>query len=192
MAIQYSRQPAPEPVSTIGSRGHTFRVAALVSDRIRIVEDLFKVAVTMTVKIDTSGLKQTKWHEYALRFIAGGVTTLIAGLIARRWGAEIGGLFLAFPAIFPASATLIEKHERERKQKKGLHGEERGTDAAAIDALGTAIGSVGLIGFAGVCCWLIPNYAAPLALGAASFAWLLVSFTIWAIRQGRRRFTLSR
>jgi hypothetical protein len=146
----------------------------------------------MTITIDTSGLKQTKWHEYALRFIAGGITTLVAGLIARKWGPGIGGLFLAFPAIFPASATLVEKHERQRKQKKGLHGEERGTDVAAIDALGAAIGSVGLIGFAGICWWLIPNYAAPIALGAASFAWLFVSFTIWTIRQRRRRFTLSR
>jgi len=146
----------------------------------------------MTIKADTSGLKQTKWHEYALRFIAGGATTLIAGQIAKKWGPGIGGLFLAFPAIFPASATLIEKHERQRKQKKGLHGEERGTDAAAIDAVGTAMGSVGLIGFAGVCWLLVPRYAAPLALGGAAFAWLVVSFTIWAIRQWRRRFTLSR
>src|ERR1035438_6188098 len=41
-------------------------------------------------------------------------------------------------------------------------------------ALGTAIGSVGLIGFAGICWWLVPRYAAPLALGGAAFAWLLV------------------
>jgi hypothetical protein len=146
----------------------------------------------MTIKVDPSGLKQTKWHEYALRFIAGGVTTLVAGMIARKWGPGIGGLFLAFPAIFPASATLIEKHERERKQKKGLHGEERGRDAAAIDALGTAIGSVGLIGFAGICWYLIPDHATPLALSGATLAWLLVSFTIWFIRQRRRRFTLGR
>lgn len=146
----------------------------------------------MTIKVDPSGLKQTKWHEYLLRFIAGGLTSLVAGMIAQKWGPGIGGLFLAFPAIFPASATLIEKHERQRKQNKGLHGEERGTDAAAIDALGTAIGSVGLIGFAAICWWLIPNNAAPVALGVATFIWLLVSFTIWAIRQQRRRFTLNR
>jgi hypothetical protein len=147
----------------------------------------------MTIKVDSAGLKETKWHEYALRFVAGGLTTLVAGMIARKWGPGIGGLFLAFPAIFPAGATLIEKHERQRKQKKGLHGEERGKDAAAIDALGTAFGSVGLIGFAGICWWLIPNHGAPLALGGATFAWLLVSFALWAIRQQRRRwFTLSR
>jgi hypothetical protein len=109
-------------------------------------------------------------------------------VIARKWGPEIGGLFLAFPTIFPASATLIEKHERERKQKGGLHGQARGTDAAAIDALGAAMGSVGLMAFAGICWWLIPKYPAPLALGGATVAWLLVSFSIWIIRQRRRRF----
>jgi hypothetical protein len=53
-------------------------------------------------------------------------------------------LFLVFPAIFPASATLIEKHERQRKQEKGLRGQERGIDAAAVDAMGAALGSVAL------------------------------------------------
>ena len=48
--------------------------------------------------------------------------TVVAGLIAARFGPVIGGLFLAFPAIFPASATLIEKHVRERKEKAGLPG----------------------------------------------------------------------
>src|SRR3984957_3542718 len=55
-------------------------------------------------------------------------------------------------------ATLIEKHERQKKEKKGLHGEERGTDAAAIDALGAAMRSVGLVAFAGIGGWLIPKY----------------------------------
>jgi hypothetical protein len=76
---------------------------------------------------------------------------------------------------------------REYK-KRGLDGEERGTDAAAIDALGAAMGSVGLVAFAGICWWLIPKYPAPLALGGATFAWLLVSFSIWIIRQRRRKF----
>jgi Protein of unknown function (DUF3147) len=141
----------------------------------------------MTIKVDPSGLKQTKWHEYALRFVAGGIITVIAGVIAGKWGPGIGGLFLAFPAIFPAGATLIEKHERQRKQEKGLHGEERGADAAAIDALGAAMGSVGLVAFAGICWWLIPRYPAPLALGGATVAWLLLSFSVWTIRQQRRR-----
>jgi uncharacterized membrane protein (GlpM family) len=145
----------------------------------------------MMIKIDSSGLKQTRWHEYTLRFFAGGIITVFAGVIARKWGPEIGGLFLAFPAIFPASATLIEKHERQRKQQKGLHGKERGTDAAAIDAVGAAMGSVGLLTFAGICWWMIPRYPPPLALGGATVAWLLVSFFVWVIRQRRGRLLNS-
>src|SRR5580704_4384833 len=126
----------------------------------------------MVIKLDPSGLKQTTWHQYALRFLAGGLITVLAGLISREWGPGIGGLFLAFPAIFPASATLIERHERERKQEQGLHGRGRGTDAAAIDALGAAMGSVGLVAFAGMCWWLLPRYPAPLVLCGATITWL--------------------
>jgi hypothetical protein len=106
--------------------------------------------VGILIKIDPSGLRETKRHEYAPPFVAGGIITVIAGMIARKWGPGTGGLFLAFPAIFPASAILIEKHERQGKQRKGFHGKERGTNAAAIDALGTAMGSVCLLTFAGI------------------------------------------
>lgn len=43
LPVQYSRHPALEQVSAIGSNGHTFRVAALGSDRFRIVADLFEI-----------------------------------------------------------------------------------------------------------------------------------------------------
>jgi hypothetical protein len=91
-----------------------------------------------------------------------------------------GGLFLAFPAIFFASATLIEKHERERKQKKGLRGERRGKDAAALDAAGAGLGSIGLATFA-VIIWLCAARA-PLA----SIAWLAVSVSLWRLRRRLR------
>jgi hypothetical protein len=51
----------------------------------------------------------------------------------------VGGLFLAFPAIFPASATLVEKHEAENKKRRGLSGMVRGREAAALDAAGAAM-----------------------------------------------------
>ena len=70
------------------------------------------------------------------------MTTLIAGVIGDRFGPETGGLFLAFPAIFCASATLIETHERKRKKEHGLDGYRRGTDAAALDASGTALAAL--------------------------------------------------
>jgi hypothetical protein len=46
---------------------------------------------------------------------------------------------LAFPAIFPASATLIEKHEKERKARAGIRNTLRGRQATALDAPGAAL-----------------------------------------------------
>jgi hypothetical protein len=63
----------------------------------------------MIVQLNLSALRETRWYEYAIRSMLGGAMTVIAGLIAARFGPVVGGLFLAFPAIFPASATLIEK-----------------------------------------------------------------------------------
>ncbi len=65
----------------------------------------------MIVSAKLAALKGIKFHEFALRFLFGGFCTVAAGIVARRFGPEIGGLFLAFPAIFPAGASLIEKHE---------------------------------------------------------------------------------
>ena len=110
----------------------------------------------MLVKVKFSALRDTHWHEYALRFGLGGLATVCTGLIAEAFGPAVGGLFLAFPAIFCASATLIEKHERDRKEKTGLPGKRRGQQAAALDAMGAAIGSFGLLAF-GAVMWTLPG-----------------------------------
>jgi hypothetical protein len=85
----------------------------------------------MIIQFKPSALRQTRWYEYLVRFGLGGAMTVVAGLIAARFGPVIGGLFLAFAAIFPASATLIEKHIQERMEKAGLPGARRGKEAAA-------------------------------------------------------------
>jgi hypothetical protein len=108
----------------------------------------------MIVRLNPSALRDIRWYEYVVRFALGGAMTVIAGLIASRFGPVIGGLFLAFPAIFPASATLIEKHERERKEKAGLSGARRGKEAAALDSAGAVLGSLGLAAFA-IVIWLL-------------------------------------
>ena len=88
-----------------------------------------------------AALMQSRWYEYLLRFGLGGLVTVLAGAVAQAFGPETGGLFLAFPCIFCASTTLIEKHERERKKGLGLLGFRRGTDAAALDAAGAGRGA---------------------------------------------------
>jgi len=136
----------------------------------------------MIVQFKPSALRQTRWYEYLLRFVLGGAMTVVVGLIAARLGPVVGGLFLAFPAIFPASATLIEKHVRQRKEKAGLPGAQRGKEAAALDAAGAALGSLGLAAF-GVVIWLmiVPYPAWALVLAAAS--WLAVAILAWQLRR---------
>ena len=136
----------------------------------------------MIVRLKLAALRETSWREYLLRFGLGGVTTVVAGLIAAGFGPVIGGLFLAFPAIFPASATLVEEHVRERKEKAGLAGARRGKEAAALDALGASLGSFGLAAFAAVI-WLLIGRSAVLVLTLATVAWLVVAVAAWQLRR---------
>jgi hypothetical protein len=136
----------------------------------------------MIVHAKFSALGESRWYEYLVRFVLGGLTTVVAGVVADLYGPQMGGLFLAFPAIFCASATLIEKHERQRKKERGVAGQRRGTDAAALDASGAALGGIGLASFA-LAVWLLaPEYGlASLVIG--SIAWILVSVTCWRLRR---------
>jgi hypothetical protein len=137
----------------------------------------------MQIKIDPSVIGQTKWYEYAVRFLFGGLITAVAGVIANRFGPVIGGLFLAFPAILPASATLIEKHGKQKKEEKGLRGTRRGREAASVDAAGSAMGSVGLLAFASIVWQLAPRYSTWIVLMSATVAWLAISVLIWQVRK---------
>lgn len=147
----------------------------------------------MIVSVKLSALKDTNWREYALRFLLGGLATVCTGLIASRYGPATGGLFLAFPAIFGASATLVEKHERERKQKLGLRGTRRGQEAVAQDATGTVLGSFGLLAF-GAAIWLtLPVVGTARSFCCAIAAWVLISMSLWWLRRFvRRRFARAR
>lgn len=138
----------------------------------------------MRIKVDLSTLGQAKWHDYAVRFLFGGLITAVAGIIAKKFGPGIGGLFLAFPAIFPASATLIEKHERAKKESLGLNGAGRGRSAASIDAAGSSMGSIGLFVFAFVVWQFMPGNRAWIVLAAATLLWLGFSMAVWQIRKG--------
>src|SRR5438034_11033059 len=137
----------------------------------------------MKIQLDTSAFGKTKWYEYAIRFVFGGLITAIAGVIAREFGPGVGGLFLAFPAIFPASATLIEKHEKQKKKSEGLRGTERARKAVSVDAAGAALGSIGLFVSALVVWQLVPSHAACMVLTAAPIAWLTISVSLWLIRK---------
>jgi hypothetical protein len=137
----------------------------------------------MRIKIGTSDVKESKWYEYAIRFGFGGTVTALTGIVAKHFGPEIGGLFLAFPAILPAAATLIEKEQTERKLKAGMQGVIRGRQAAGVDAAGAAMGSIGLIFFALIVWKLLPASSTAMILIEATLAWLVVSVSLWLMRE---------
>ena len=135
------------------------------------------------ITIDLDGLRRTRWHEYAVRFVFGGLITAAAGLMASRYGPGIGGLFLAFPAIFPASATLVEKHETQKKKDAGLQGVVRGREAAALDAAGAALGSIGLAVFAVTVWQFLSHHSPAVVLFCATLLWFAASGLGWRTRK---------
>jgi hypothetical protein len=140
---------------------------------------------TMRASVNLSALYKTRWYEYAVRFFFGGTVTVIAGLVAKKYGPILGGLFLAFPAIFPASATLVEKHECEKKRNAGILKTKRGCQAAALDAYGAALGAIGLLGF-GLIVWIAnPRLDSILVLILATCAWTAASVFLWRLRKSR-------
>ncbi|MGH6876551.1 MAG: DUF3147 family protein [Rhizomicrobium sp.] len=139
----------------------------------------------MVVRVKLTALRETSWHEYLIRFVLGGAATALTGFIAKNFGPETGGLFLAFPAIFVASTTLIEMHERKRKERAGLQGSRRGREAAALDASGAALGSLALLVFA-ILVWRLPHSWGALALVAAFAAWAAIAVFLWFIRRRLR------
>lgn len=137
----------------------------------------------MRLRINLASLEQTQWHDYLTRFLLGGAITVATGLIAKHFGPVIGGLFLAFPAILPAGATLIEKHERDKKRRAGIPRTIRGRLAAALDARGAAMGTIALAAF-GLFVWkLLPLYNAAVILSAALALWLALAILIWRVRK---------
>jgi hypothetical protein len=121
-------------------------------------------------KLDPAGLKESKPWEYAVRFGFGGLVTAGAGLVAHQWGPAVGGLFLAFPAILPASLTLVKRHDGRAK--------------AVDDARGARIGAAALAIFALVLVLRAEAWPPLLVLGLATVLWIVISIGAWAIVHG--------
>lgn len=140
----------------------------------------------MMVTVKLSSLKDGRWYEYLIRFVLGGAATVITGLITKIWGPEIGGLFLALPAMLCASATMVESHERRHKRERGLQGAKRGEDAAALDAAGAAVGSIALMGFAAAV-YVSISHMSWASLPLALAVWTCTSLLAWWIYKRAKR-----
>jgi hypothetical protein len=119
------------------------------------------------VAIDLSKLGQGKPAEYAVRFGFGAAIAVAAALVSMRFGPRAGGLFLAFPAILPATLTLLEKKE--------------GKARAVADASGGVIGALGLATFAATGLLMLRVTAPILALALALLAWIAVSVGLYFV-----------
>jgi hypothetical protein len=147
-----------------------------IDGRLRIV--LAMSGTSPVPKLNPQGLKGKKPKDYLLRFIFGASISAAAALIGLKFPV-FGGMFLAFPAILPASLTLIER--------------DSGTAEAAIDAEGAIFGALGLLAFALVAAFGIKPFGAIPALIAAAIAWLVVALgTYSAVMAWRARTNKQR
>lgn len=113
-----------------------------------------------SVGFEWSKIRSVEPKELGIRFAFGALVALVAGTLGLLIGPKFGGLFLAFPAILPASLTLIEKKE--------------GLTKAWSDASGGILGAIGMSCFALTAMLLLPwNPVA--ALVVALLVWIVVS-----------------
>jgi Protein of unknown function (DUF3147) len=137
----------------------------------------------MKINVTFSGLRESSWREMVVRFGLGGLVTALAGLVANEFGPVIGGFFLAFPSIFPASVTLVEQHEADKKRKQGIDGTCLARRAAGADAAGAALGTFGLMAFGAVVWTMAGNYRPWIVLSTGAVAWMVVAASAWMIRK---------
>jgi hypothetical protein len=137
----------------------------------------------MRAEIDFTKLREGTPAEYLERFLFGGLVTVLATLIAERYGPVVGGLFLAFPGIFPAALSMTEKHVRERKARSGEHGTLFGRAEASVEAAGASAGALGLAAFA-LTLWVgLRTHQFPSMLLLAMLLWLATSLLFWWLRE---------
>ena len=103
-------------------------------------------------------IKETTARELAIRFAAGALTSVVAGVVALVFGARVAGVLLAFPAIMAASLTLIEEEEDAAEARE--------------DARGAIVGASALTLFAVVAALSFGHLAGGVVLALAAAVWL--------------------
>jgi hypothetical protein len=76
-------------------------------------------------------------------------------------------MFLAFPAILPATLTLIEKKESKREAEE--------------DDEGALLGAVAMFSFAATGVWALAAFAAGIALAAATGVWAATAIGLYVV-----------
>lgn len=121
-----------------------------------------------TPELAVDELKHTKAWEYLVRFAFGGAITVGTGLVGKHFGPVAAGMFLAFPAILPASLTLVNAHDGRRQ--------------CVDDARGARLGTLGLVAFAATVVVTVGGLAPWIVLTVAALMWALVDVGAWFLR----------
>ena len=108
-----------------------------------------------------------KAQEYLVRFMLGAVISVGAGLLSKMVGVRFAGAFLAFPAILPASLTLIQDKE--------------GTRRADRNAIGAILGGVALVAFATIGEAAFVHIPPFVTLALAFGGWVFASLGLYAL-----------
>ena len=113
------------------------------------------------VGLELSKLRKVKPHELMIRFAFGAAISIVAGVVSLLAGPTAGGMFLAFPAILPATITLIEKKENAAQ--------------ASLDVQGAVVGALALVIFALVTKEGLERTGSAVSLLVAGGAWTVAS-----------------
>lgn len=126
-------------------------------------------------QLDLGALTEQKAGDYLVRFAFGAGISAVAAIIGIALGARPGGVLLAFPAILPASLTLIE-----RKSNR---------DQAVVDVTGAIIGGAALIVFAAAAAWALPRMNPIVSVIVAGVLWAVsaVGLYVLVVRLRRRK-----
>lgn len=118
-------------------------------------------------KLSLSRLRNIHLRNYLIRFLLGGVVSVVAVVIG-QWATErIGGIFTAFPAILLASLTLLNQKD--------------GKQAAEQDAQGAVLGAVALVIASIVLSVTLDIMAGVFALLLGLGAWLVCSVGLYVL-----------
>jgi Protein of unknown function (DUF3147) len=83
---------------------------------------------------DAGKAAQARPRDLLIRFAAGALTSIVSGAVTLAFGARVGGVLLAFPAILAASLTLIEEQQDSAEAREDARGAVAGGCALTIFA----------------------------------------------------------
>ena len=162
------RKFSSDALQATGPRGYLRSASALAGNLSRSLGNLAEITNPMKIEADLSALKTVKPHEYAVRFLFGGLVTAIAGVIAKHYGPASAASFLPFPPSFPP-APRSSKNTRSRRSSGPASTAPAGAaKPLSVDAAGASLGTIGLVAFAVIVWRYLPSHSAWLVLPVAA------------------------